>query len=156
MTGLCPMQHALTGWHMWLEELQAVTAILPLTPRARPPFDLPAAQLPARLFDHSPIYPTMHRSAWVLSPREIAESAFNVFHTRGADTLAYTDLPEMLQMLASLVAIRGASSSMPTGRHWTASRTATARSARKRLPPCSASAAASICYSPISQAATHS
>lgn len=107
MTGLCPMQHALTGWHMWLEELQAVTAILPLTPRARPPFDLPAAQLPARLFDHSPIYPAMHRAAWVLSPRDIADSPFNVFHTRGADTLAYTDLPEMLQMLASLVAIPG-------------------------------------------------
>jgi len=107
MTGLNPAQHALTGWHMWLDELQAVTAILPLTPRARPPFDTPATQLPPRLFDHAPIYPGMHRPAWVLSPKEIAGSPFNSFHTRGADTLAYGDLPEMLQMLASLIAIPG-------------------------------------------------
>ena len=107
MTGLAPAQHALTGWHMWLDELQAVTAILPLTPRARPPFEEAPEKLPPRLFDHAPIYGGMHRPAWVVSPKEIAGSPFNAFHTRGADTLAYSDLAEMLQMLASLVRIPG-------------------------------------------------
>ena len=99
MTGLAPAQHALTGWHMWLDELQAVTAILPLTPRSGPPFAEAAAQLPGKLFDHRPIYSQLHRAAWVLSPRDIALSPFNVFHTRGADTLAYGDLDELMSAL---------------------------------------------------------
>lgn len=107
MTGLTPAQHALTGWHMWFDELQAVTAVLPLTPRATRPLAAPADELPPRLFDHAPIYLGMHRPAWVISPKEIAQSPFNAFHTRGADTLAYTDLAEMLQMLTGLVRIPG-------------------------------------------------
>lgn len=107
MTGLTPAQHALTGWHMWLEELQAVTAILPLTPRSGPPFAEPAQHLPEKLFDHAPLYPQLHRAAWVLSPRDIAFSPFNVFHTRGADTLAYGDLAEFMLTLAGLVRIPG-------------------------------------------------
>jgi predicted AlkP superfamily pyrophosphatase or phosphodiesterase len=66
MTGLAPAQHALTGWHMWLDELQAVTAILPLSPRIGPPFQTPREQLPAQLFDHASLYSGMHRSAWVV------------------------------------------------------------------------------------------
>jgi predicted AlkP superfamily pyrophosphatase or phosphodiesterase len=107
MTGLAPAQHALTGWHMWLDELQAVTAILPLTPRSGPPFAEAAAQLPGKLFDHRPIYSQLHRAAWVLSPRDIALSPFNVFHTRGADTLAYGDLDELMSTLGGLVRIPG-------------------------------------------------
>ncbi len=107
MTGLVPARHALTGWHMWLDELQAVTAILPLTPRAGPPFADPPEKLPPRLFDHAPIYGGMHRPAWVVSPKEIAGSPFNAFHSRGADTLAYGNLDELLLMLANLVRIPG-------------------------------------------------
>jgi hypothetical protein len=107
MTGLTPAQHALTGWHMWLDELQAVTAILPLTPRVPPPFKAPAASLPARLFDHRPIYAGMHRSAWVVSPQEIAYSPFNAYHSCGADTLAYADLDGLLHMVSGLVQVPG-------------------------------------------------
>lgn len=107
MTALPPSQHALTGWHMWLAELQAVTAVLPLRPRAAAAFADDLAALPAKLFDHAPLYPSLQRPAWVLSPREIAGSPFNRFHCRGADILAYADLDGMLQMLAGLVAIPG-------------------------------------------------
>lgn len=107
MTGLCPAQHALTGWHMWLDELQAVTAVLPLTPRTGPPFVPPSTELPPRLFDHAPLYPALHRPAWVVAPCEIAGSPFNAFHARGADTLAYADLDGLMQTLAALVRIPG-------------------------------------------------
>ncbi|MBI2307067.1 MAG: alkaline phosphatase family protein [Rhodocyclales bacterium] len=107
MTGLPPARHALTGWHMWLEEQQAVTAILPLTPRVGQPFAETPAQLTAKLFDHQPLYPGMHRPAWVLSPREIAFSPFNTFHSRGADTLAYADLDGLMQTLSGLVRVPG-------------------------------------------------
>ncbi|MFC5301926.1 alkaline phosphatase family protein [Azospira restricta] len=107
MTGLPPAQHALTGWHMWLDELQAVTAILPLTPRTGKPFAETPAQLTAKLFDHRPLYAAMHRPAWVISPREIAFSPFNAFHSHGADTLAYADLDGLMQTLAGLVRVPG-------------------------------------------------
>lgn len=107
MTGLTPAQHALTGWHMWLDEVQAVTAILPLSPRVGPPFAETPAQLTARLFDQPPIYSRMHRPAWVISPREIAFSPFSAYHSRGADTLAYADLDGLMQTLAGVVRIPG-------------------------------------------------
>lgn len=107
MTGLMPAQHALTGWHMWLEELNAVTSILPLKPRFGPPFAEAPEQLPARLFDHAPIYAGMHRPAWVVSPQEIAFSPFNQYHVRGADTLAYADLDGLMQTVSGLVQVPG-------------------------------------------------
>jgi hypothetical protein len=107
MTGLTPAQHALTGWHMWLEELQAVTAILPLSPRIGPPFQTPREQLPAQLFDHASLYSGMHRSAWVVSPQEIAFSPFNAYHSRGADTLAYADLEGLLNTVSGLIQVPG-------------------------------------------------
>lgn len=107
MTGLTPAQHALTGWHMWLDELQAVTAILPLTPRVPPPFKDAAASLPPRLFDHRSIYAGMHRSAWVVSPQEIAFSPFNTYHSRGADTLAYADLDGFINTVSGLIQVPG-------------------------------------------------
>jgi hypothetical protein len=107
LTGLTPLRHALTGWHMWLDEVQAVTAILPLKPRVGPPFETPPRELARQLFDHAPIYEGMHRPAWVVSPQQIAFSPFNRFHARGADALAYADLEGMLQTIAGLVQIPG-------------------------------------------------
>ncbi len=107
MTGLPPARHGLTGWHMWLDEMQAVTAILPLSPRSGPPFAETPAQVAAKLFEHSPLYVGMHRPAWVISPREIAFSPFNAYHSRGADTLAYADLDGLMHTLAGVVRIPG-------------------------------------------------
>lgn len=103
MTGRTPAQHALTGWHMWLDELQAVAAILPLAPRAGPPFATPRERLPALLFDHAPIYPDMHRPAFLLAPQEIAGSPFNAYHARGARVLPYAGLDAAMQTLGTLL-----------------------------------------------------
>lgn len=107
MTGLTPAQHALTGWHMWLDEVQAVAAILPLTPRAGKAFAETPAELTEKLFAHRPLYAGMDRPAWVVSPQEIAFSPFNAFHSRGAETLAYADLAGLMQTLAGLVRVPG-------------------------------------------------
>ncbi|MCP5267769.1 MAG: alkaline phosphatase family protein [Zoogloeaceae bacterium] len=107
MTGLMPAQHALTGWHMWLEETQAITAVLPLTPRTGPLFSTPREDLPQQIFDHHTLYAGMHRPAWVISPQEIAGSPFNQHHSRGADTLAYSDLTDMMETVAGMAQIPG-------------------------------------------------
>lgn len=105
MTGLAPAQHALTGWHMWFEEIAATLAVLPLKRRggAEQPELPPFAELLPALFDQPPLYAQIDRPAWVLSPREIAFTPFNSWHTRGATTLPYANLGEMLGSLAGLL-----------------------------------------------------
>lgn len=102
MTGLAPAQHALTGWHMQLDEIDQILSILPLTPRT-PPAKLPPEELPARLFDHPSLFQRITRESWTLAPNSIAGSPFNAWHARGAQGLAYATLPEMFQQLAGLL-----------------------------------------------------
>lgn len=100
MTGLAPAQHALTGWHIHLAEIDQTLAILPLTPRGEAPQALPQ-DLPARLFDYPTLYQRLRRECWVLAPDKIAGSPFNAWHTRGATTLAHANLTDMFAQLAA-------------------------------------------------------
>ena len=102
MTGLAPAQHGLTGWHMYLEEIDQTLAILPLTPRGEPSKMLPQA-LPRRLFNHHTLYQQLDRECWVLAPQSITNSPFNAWHSRGAQSIAYNSLPEMFSRLADLL-----------------------------------------------------
>ncbi|HPT49113.1 MAG TPA: alkaline phosphatase family protein [Accumulibacter sp.] len=102
MTGLAPAQHALTGWHMHLHEVDQTLAILPLVPRHGPAI-IPPPELPPKLFDHPTLFQTLDRDAWVVAPQSIANSAFNTWHARGANRLAYASLPEMFGVLAELL-----------------------------------------------------
>jgi len=94
MTGLAPAQSALTGWRMYLQEIGQTLAILPLTPRCEAPKRAPA-ELPPLLFDHPSFFSRLQRTSVVFSPRAIAGSPFNVWHTRGAEVVAYGNAEEM-------------------------------------------------------------
>ncbi|WP_300321889.1 alkaline phosphatase family protein [Accumulibacter sp.] len=102
MTGLAPAQHGLTGWHMHMDEIDQTLAILPLTPRAGTMKALPE-QLPPLLFQHPSLFQTLARESWVVAPQSIAGSPFNAWHARGAQTLAYRTLPEMIDGIAGLL-----------------------------------------------------
>ncbi|MFZ4537378.1 alkaline phosphatase family protein [Propionivibrio sp.] len=102
MTGLAPAQHGLTGWHMYLEEIDQTLAILPLTPRSGPVIILPEA-LPQRLFNQRTLYQQLDRECWVLAPQSIAGSPFNAWHARGAHRVAYGSQPEMFSLIAGLL-----------------------------------------------------
>lgn len=99
MSGLAPQQSALTGWRMHLEEIGQTLAILPLAPRCEPP-KFPAAELPQRLFDHPSLFSRLSRPSFVFSPRAIAGSPFNAWHTEGAERIAYATAEEMFALLA--------------------------------------------------------
>lgn len=102
MTGLAPAQHALTGWHMHFEEIGRTLAILPLTPRGGPPLAAPEALLP-RLCAYPSLFAQLARESWVLTPRSIAGSPFNAWHTRGAASLAHASPDEMFAQIAGLL-----------------------------------------------------
>ena len=86
LTGLAPAQHGLTGWHMYLAEAGSVLAVLPLLRRVVRPceHEWPAVPPPKHLFDHRGLFGSLERRSHVVSPEAIADSAFNRFHTRGA------------------------------------------------------------------------
>ena len=104
MSGLAPAQHALTGWHMHLAEIDETLAILPLTPRlGRLPPGVSAQSLAPRLFAYPSLFAALARESWVVAPRSIAGSAFKAWHARGAHSLAYTTIDEMYVLIASLL-----------------------------------------------------
>ena len=102
MSGLAPAQHGLTGWHVYLEEIGRTLAILPLTPRGGPPLATPEA-LPQRLFAQPTLFEQLDRECWVVTPRSIAGSPFNAWHSRGATSLAYDSPNEMFAQIACLL-----------------------------------------------------
>ena len=102
MSGLAPAQHGLTGWHIYLEEIEQTLAILPLTARGAPSAVL-AETLPARLFTQPTLFEQLDRGSWVVTPRSIAGSPFNAWHSRGATSLAYDSLDEMFAQIACLL-----------------------------------------------------
>ena len=108
MSGLAPAQHGLTGWHMYLPEIDHTLAVLPLQPRAAAGAAVmeDAASLPPRLFDYPTLFQRMGRESRVISPARIATSPFNAWHARGAETLAHDGLPELFAVMER--ALRGA------------------------------------------------
>ena len=92
MTGLAPAAHALTGWHVYVSELDAVTAVLPMTGRGRCLPDHPAAR-PESLFGYASLFPQLKRPSRVVTPAYLSDSVFSVFHAQGASRHPYYSDP---------------------------------------------------------------
>jgi len=101
LTGLAPQQHALTGWHMYFRELDAIAAVLPLRPRGAGAFDAPPGSLPPRLFGHAPFVERIGRRSVFVSPRSIAGSEFNRYHSARAEVRGYQTLEELFGQLTA-------------------------------------------------------
>lgn len=83
MTGLPPVAHGLTGWHVYLSEFDAVTAVLPMAGRG---VDLPIQQslAPQRLFGYPTFYQHLRRPSRVVAPVALSDTPFSAFHSQGA------------------------------------------------------------------------
>jgi hypothetical protein len=89
MSGLPPSGHGLTGWHVYLEEIDAITAVLPMTARGRYlPLGVPAID-PDTLFPYPKIYQRMPRESHVLTPVKLFDSVFSSSHASGAGRHPY-------------------------------------------------------------------
>lgn len=88
MSGLPPARHGLTGWHVYLDEIDAVTAVLPLTVRGgaaagAAPID------PASLYAYGSLYGQLGRPAHVVTPARLINSAFSRISADGATVHPY-------------------------------------------------------------------
>jgi Type I phosphodiesterase / nucleotide pyrophosphatase len=92
LTGLAPQQHGLTGWFMYLRELERVVTVLPFRTRAD---GEPLGHLgvdPRGLFGHTPVFDYIERDCYSVMPRDIAHSPFNIAHTGRAAIRPYRSL----------------------------------------------------------------
>jgi hypothetical protein len=98
LTGVPPAAHALTGWHVWLEEIDAIGAVLPGQVRGS---DEPIAGRTRGkpLFDQRALADGIAARCHVIAPRRIIDSAYNVFHTGRAQRHAYTTLAQFLEAI---------------------------------------------------------
>jgi hypothetical protein len=88
MSGLAPAAHAVTGWHVYVSELDTVTAMLPVVGRGvRLPDHFAAA--PEHLFGYPTFFQQLQRPSRVVAPIHLTNSAFSGFHARGAARFAY-------------------------------------------------------------------
>lgn len=103
LSGLAPQQHALTGWHMYFSELDAIAAVLPLRPRGAGEFDATPDSLPPRLFGHAPFVDRIARRSVVISPQAIADSPFNLYHSGRATVRGYKTLGELFDQAKAAI-----------------------------------------------------
>lgn len=101
-TGVGPQQHAITGWFLWLRELGMVTSILPFRSRAGS-LDLAHAGLSVQPLLGAPtLFAEIGRSAVVLSPARIVDSAFSRASTGPARRIGYHDLDDLFMRMTQL------------------------------------------------------
>lgn len=92
MTGLAPAEHALTGWHVFITELDSITAVLPLTARGLP-FPPGTNLQPENIYGHDSFYQQLQRPCRVFTPIKLADTSFSLFHSRGAERHPYHTVP---------------------------------------------------------------
>lgn len=106
LTGLAPISHGLTGWHVWAEEVGELLAILPLSrrqglsplPQEREAWAsriLAAPDLPTPLA----LAPRLQARVTHIAPSAILYSPFNRQLTQGATKLGYEQLPGLFRQL---------------------------------------------------------
>ena len=101
LTGLAPAQHAVTGWHMYFPEVEAVGAVLPVRTRQA---DQPLTALgvdPARFFGHRSLFDRLPVRSFAVSPERIVDSTFNRLHSGAAERRGYGSLEQLFASVLS-------------------------------------------------------
>jgi hypothetical protein len=97
LTGVAPAEHGLTGWHVYLQEVDAIAAVLPFQLRGN---DEPLERLGLRAADlsgHGAFADRIAATAHAVAPRKIVDSAFNTAHCGRAQRHGYGTLAELFQ-----------------------------------------------------------
>jgi hypothetical protein len=106
LTGLAPLQHGLTGWHLPVPEAGADTtaAILPFRTRAE---GRPLRELgidPLTWFEHDPLFDRLPVRSAVVAPKWIIDSDFNLAHSGAALRCGYDQVYEFFRAIERALA----------------------------------------------------
>ena len=97
LTGVAPVEHGLTGWHMYLRELAAVLAVLPGRGRSGAQHYTDSDAVHA-LLGTTPFVNRLPVRSHMVSPASIASSPFNNAHRGCAKLLEYDTLQELFDL----------------------------------------------------------
>lgn len=103
LTGLAPAQHGLTGWHIWLQEIGTLAAVLPFRSRGGHESLTQRGLDPAAVLDPQPLNARLAVDSHVISPARIAFSPFNNAFSRGANIHAYDNLGQFYATIVDVV-----------------------------------------------------
>ena len=136
LTGLAPVEHAVTGWFTWLRELDAIIAPLPFTTRAGRADLTALGVVPGDIFIGPSVFERVRADCHSVQPAHLVASAYSRAHTRGAEPRGFKRLDELVDAIVDIV--RGARRRTYVSAYWpvldTLSHKFGAVSARARAP----------------------
>lgn len=102
LTGTAPQQHGLTGWFMYVRQMDGVLAVLPFTPRCATPASAPGIS-PEELFDQRSLFDRIEGPSYQVTPDRIANSHFNVAYRGAAMTVPYRSMTQFIGLIERTV-----------------------------------------------------
>lgn len=104
LTGEPPAGHGITGWFMWLRELDRVMTVLPGRPRGGGPDYAQAGIDVAALYATRPFTSRLAVDSVMVSPAQIARSPFNLAHLGRSGLVSYRGLDDLVARLLACCA----------------------------------------------------
>jgi hypothetical protein len=102
-TGCTPLEHGLTGWFTLFGEAGCVGAPLPFLSRGdhRPLRE--RGVTPHQLFTAAPLFDSLRARSFIVTSRDIVDSAYNQRHCGATQRLAYDTAGEMAEAVEAVV-----------------------------------------------------
>jgi hypothetical protein len=95
LTGTAPQQHGITGWFMYVRQMDGILAVLPFTQRGSTPASVPDVD-PRELFVQPPLFDRIPGPCYEVIPDRIADSRYNAAHRGAAITVPYRSMAQFI------------------------------------------------------------
>ena len=103
LTGLAPVEHAVTGWFTWLREIDSIVAPLPFVTRAGGTDLATLGVSPADVFVGPSVFERVRADCHVVQPAELVDSRYSQAHTRGAAPRGFEGLGGLVDSILDIV-----------------------------------------------------
>ena len=103
LTGLAPVEHAITGWFMWLRELDSIVAPLPFTTRAGGAHLGSLGVSPADVFAGPSVFERARADCHAVQPADLVDSSYSRAHTHGAIPRGFEGLEALVDSILDIV-----------------------------------------------------
>lgn len=102
-TGMAPLQHAVTGWFVYLKELGAVSAVLPFVPRTAVGQSFAERIDIQAVFQLKPAFLELQRKSYVFNQQSLIESPYSKLTTPNTTRIGYNGLQDFFDKMRSVI-----------------------------------------------------
>ena len=89
LTGKAPGEHGVTGWFVYLKEIDLISTILPFSKRGTDDSLLEKGVKADEIFDQKNIFQKIKRNSFLITNDNIVNSTYSQYFSRGAATVSY-------------------------------------------------------------------